>query len=386
MESQKRNPEPFDLQMIRKRLHAHPELSGQENRTAAFIVDLIAHWQPGIDQILTGVGGTGVIAIINGRQSGKSVLFRAELDALPIAEINTFSHRSTASGIAHKCGHDGHMTLLLGVIHHYSRFRPDYGRLLFLFQPAEETGRGAEAVLRDIRFANLSIDYVFAIHNLPGLPLGVVALKPGAITAAVRSLIIRLYGKTAHAAEPENGINPAHVLGELLTHFKQLSEHDTQNPDFFLITVVHINVGERAYGVAAGYGEVHLTIRAWSNAWLENRIQSLLDGVSTITARNLLEVAFGWTDAFQANENNATAVSIVEKAATNRGLPLHPLEEPLKWGEDFGAFTSRYPGAFIGLGAGENVPALHNPDYDFPDELLPVGVGLFQSIAELSLS
>ena len=257
---------------------------------------------------------------------------------------------------------------------------------MLLFQPAEEIGAGAERVLNDPRFGGLyPIDYAFAFHNLPGFPLGEVLVRKGPFTAAVQSLIIRLEGKTSHAGEPENGINPALAIADILQATRKMSVPDTTSEDFAILTPIHVNMGEQAYGVSAGYGETHLTIRTWTEEAMRQLSTRLLQYLGDLALGHGLSLETEWTNVFRTNRNNEEAVEIVQQAAEDCGFPVTTREQPFKWGEDFGAFTQRFRGAMFGLGAGEDCPALHNPDYDFPDELLEYGINMYQRIIEIIL-
>ncbi len=371
------------LTQLRHKLHQEPELSGQEYQTAQTILEHLEALQA--DQIWKGLGQTGIVALFDSGLPGPRLLFRAELDALPIQEINNFPHRSIHQGLSHKCGHDGHSTILIGLAQQLAVQRPQNGSILLLFQPAEETGAGAKAMLEDPNWATVpKPDFVFALHNLPGWPLGQVVIKDGAISASVRSMIIRLKGKTAHAAEPENGNNPALPIAKMLQAFDQLSNNQLERQDFCVITPVHLQLGEKAYGVAAGYGEIHLTIRTWTEIHMQVLIQQLTQIIEQSIQGFGIQYEIAWTDVFVGNANHPKAADLVRSAAKKLDFSLEEKEYPLKWGEDFGYFTQRFPGAFLGLGAGENCPALHNPDYDFPDELLNYGVPLFMKIIQLA--
>ena len=366
----------------RKQLHQFPELSGKEFQTAQRIESFLRGLQP--KHLITKVGGTGILATFSNGLAGNSLLFRAELDALPIQEINAFEHRSQHAGIAHKCGHDGHMSILLGLAHYLSEDQHFQGEVHLLFQPAEETGAGALAVLADERFLNYSFDYAFALHNLPGFPLGQVLYKKDSITASVKSLILKLEGKTAHAAEPEHGINPAAAIAKIIQLLPQLSIPTPQHPDFSLLTPVHLLMGEKAYGVSAGYGELHLTLRSWTENRMKKISTTLLEQANQIAQEENLQFQWEWTDCFQANTNDAQAVAILLQSLEQLPYEVQEMIIPLKWGEDFGAFSQRYQGVFFGLGAGIHCPALHNPDYDFPDELLEIGIHIFEKIIEIA--
>ncbi len=328
------------------------------------------------------IGGHGVLAIYRGRKPGPAVLFRAELDALPIAEQNDMSYRSKNEGVSHKCGHDGHMAILLGLAGYLKDHRPEHGEVYLLFQPAEEDGSGALAVLSDPRVENLAFDYCFAIHNLPGYPLGSVVTREGSFTAAVRSLVIKLTGKTSHAAEPEHGINPSQAVCELLRITRGMEVTDDEDPDFTLITPVHIRVGEPAYGVSAGYGELHLTLRCWTPERVKEIERSLLEICARTAGSHQLKLETNWTNTFFANYNGADVVKIIRAVARSQHLQVLERSKPHKWGEDFGAITQRFPGAMFGLGAGESCPALHNPDYDFPDALLEPGLRMYTGLCQ----
>lgn len=290
-------------------------------------------------------------------------------------------HCSVQPGVAHLCGHDGHSAVLLGVARLLARARPPRGRICLLFQPAEETGTGARAVLAAPRFAAIRPDAVFAFHNLPGYPLGQVVVREGAFTAAVKSLAIRLQGKPAHAAEPEHGINPALAIAELLQLADRLSDNRPERDDFALVTPIFARLGDKAYGTAAGYGEVHFTLRSWSQARMGELERWLLAGLTQVQSRYGLGSRHEWLEEFQACENDPQAVALLTTVARQAGLDVLVRDQPFKWGEDFGLFTQRFRGALFGIGAGEAHPALHHPDYDFPDALLGDAAQLFHRLA-----
>ncbi len=367
-----------DLIALRHELHQHPELSGHEHETARRIVEFIRPLNPA--QILTGLGGTGVAVVFEFGDGGPTLLFRAELDALPIAEVNTFAYRSGTAGVSHKCGHEGHSTILAGLAQWLSKASFKAGRVILLFQPAEETGKGAKAVLDDPRFTALHPDYVFALHNLPGNPMHEVIWVAGQFSPTVQSMAIRLFGKESHASEPENGINPSLAVAELVTAFNRYVVADPARPDFTLITPVHLLVGQPDYGISAGYGEAHFTLRCWTTEGMETLVASLQNELGEICARHGLRSEVSWFDYFPTTRNTNFCNEQIVQAATAAGLPVRQRPMPFKFGEDFGYLTGAYPGAMFGLGAGETTPALHNPDYDFPDELIESGVAMFSRI------
>ena len=206
---------------LRRTLHQFPELSGQEQDTAQRILSYVGHEGP--SQIIEELGGHGLALVYAFKNSGPTIAIRCELDALPIQEINDFEYQSTIDGVSHKCGHDGHMTIVAGLAKWITTQGFDKGSIVLLFQPAEETGRGAEAVLKDPRFEALGIDYMFALHNIPKVPLHEIIVMDRGFSAEVISFNLELQGKASHAAEPEHGINPAIAIAELISSFSKLN-------------------------------------------------------------------------------------------------------------------------------------------------------------------
>ena len=367
-----------ELIQFRQELHKHPEVSGNEKETAKRVLNFLSNYPP--SKVITNLGGAGILAIYKGKEEGKSVLFRCELDALPIQEINTFEHKSSIDGVSHKCGHDGHMAILCGLAQKIHENLLEKGTVMLLFQPAEENGSGAQAVIEDSKFDAIKPDYAFALHNLPGFPLHEIVVKENAFTCAVNSIAIELHGKTAHAGEPENGNNPALAISEIIAAFNAKIQSEIAQENYCLITPIHIIMGEKAYGVSAGYGEVHFTVRSDSNAFMQKTESELEQIASAIAKKYNLKTTIHWTEKFQANENNIEAVNFIRKSASNLQLNVLEKELPFTFGEDFGLITQHFKGAMFGLGSGENTPSLHNPDYDFPDEIIKTGTSLFYQI------
>lgn len=375
----------FDLEKftsIRRRLHAHPELSGKESHTSRLVKTILGEF--GITEFETGLGGHGVLATINGSQSGPRLLVRSELDALPIQETNTFDHRSKVEGVSHKCGHDGHMAICLAVTEFCVLNRANIGQVSFLFQPAEETGEGAKSVHADLSRRKISFDEVIALHNVPGFRLGEVVVKEGTFTPAVQTLKIKLNGKTAHAAEPENGINPSNVFPAIIDAATSLTNADSNDQEFTLITPVHYQLGEKSFGVSAGRAELYFTIRSWSKEVLDNVTNRFKEIISDACSDQGIYVEFDSLEVFENNVNQQSTNEKIIKAASKAELSVQQIETPFRWGEDFGVFTRRTKGSMFGLGAGENIPALHNPDYDFPDELIEKGYDVLKNFILLS--
>ncbi len=368
------------LSELRRQLHQHPELSGKETDTVRTISTLFQTLLP--DEIISDLGGNGAAFIFNGKHTGPVLLFRSELDALPIKEINTFDYRSAREGIAHKCGHDGHMTILIGLAQKIAVDRDFSGRIIFLFQPAEETGEGARQVLDDKQFEKLQPDYVFALHNLPGFNKNSIIIRKGVFTAASKGMVIKLQGKTSHAAEPEKGINPAMAVSAILEGLINLPAKKGPFEDFTLITIVHVKLGEIAFGTSAGYAEIRATLRSYSNQDMEKLTRLAEELVRNTGKKEGIIPEISYQEEFPACENHSYAVNVITEEARKLGLKTETIAMPFKWSEDFGWFLQQYPGAIFGLGAGKEHAALHNPDYDFPDEIIPAGIDMFFGIVK----
>ncbi|NER18351.1 amidohydrolase [Spongiivirga citrea] len=369
-----------EIKTLRKELHQHPELSGFENQTSTRIKDFITkHHEPTF--IIDKLGGNGgLAAVYDFSDKGPTIVIRCELDALPIRETNTIDYRSNIDGVSHKCGHDGHMAIVAGLIFWIKEQNFDRGKIVLLFQPAEETGKGAYAVLQDKRFQSLNPDYVFALHNIPGEPMHEIIVMDSNFSAEVQSLSIHLKGKEAHAAEPENAINPAKAISELLSALTQMNNNNPNDNDFAVLTPVHLTMGEKAYGISPAEGELHYTIRTWNTAMMDGLKAEIIKTVKTIASAHQLEYKINWFEHFPASKNDADCVNQIKKAAEQSGFNIQHRPYPFKFGEDFGWFTKDYKTGMFGLGSGLNTPALHHADYDFPEEILETGMRIFQAL------
>jgi len=369
------NEDVVDLVAFRHKLHRAPELSRQEAQTARDVRAFLTSTRP--DQILTGLGGHGIAAVYEGRQPGPTVMFRAELDGLPIEEISELPYRSATPGKAHLCGHDGHMAILAGLARALGRQRPQRGRAVLMFQPAEEDGSGAAAVVADSRFREISPDFAFALHNLPGLPFGHVALTEGPVSCASRGMRIVLNGKTAHASMPETGVSPVPVVAELAPALTALGRGGPMDEGFSMVTITHVKIGEPTFGVAPARAEIWATLRTLTDAGMEDLCVSAEHLVLSAAREKGLSVEISHDDIFAHCENAPEAVAQLRRALDEEGVPHDRGNLPMRPSEDFGRFGQKAPAAMFFLGAGENHPSLHNPDYDFPDDLIGIGVRVF---------
>ena len=374
------NQDVADLTDWRRDLHRFPEISREEAGTAARVVSALGPLRP--DQILTGLGGHGVAAVFNGAATGPTVLFRAELDALPIEEVSDAPHRSTIAGKGHLCGHDGHMTLLIGLGRLIARQRPARGRVVLMFQPAEEDGSGAAAVVADPAVAAIRPDWAFAIHNMPGVAFGRGLVKSGVVNCASQGLKITLHGKTAHASLPETGTSPAPALAGLIAVFTRLAPPGPLQPGYRLVTVTHARLGEPAFGIAPGLAELWITLRTLEDAGMADLRAEAMEIARAEVKAHGLTLAFETHDDFAASVNDPEATARIAAAMETLGMAHEEGDLPMRGSEDFGRFGQ--PGtrsAMLFLGVGEAHPALHNPDYDFPDALIQPGVAIFHQIA-----
>lgn len=372
------NSDIAELTEFRRHLHHHPELSGQEAWTAAEVVAALQPLTP--DQILTGLGGHGVAAVWEAGEPGPTVLFRSELDALPIEELSEAPYRSSVPGTAHLCGHEGHSTILLGLARLISRDGPKRGRVVLMFQPAEEDGSGAAAVLADPRFAGFRPDWAFALHNMPGLPLGHAVIAPGAANCASEGLRVLFRGRTAHASAPDTGVSPALALAALMPAAMAAGPGGALGPGFRLVSLCHARMGAPAFGVTPGEGELWLTLRTLADADMAALRDEVMGLSRQLAAQHGLAVEFSHHDRFAACTNHPEAAAAIARALDALGLRHDGRGLPMRASEDFGLFGSVSRSAMFLLGSGESLPALHNPDYDFPDALIPQGVAIFDQL------
>lgn len=373
------NLDIVELTEFRRTLHRLPELSGEEEGTAARVADALRELAP--SRLLQGLGGHGVAAVFDSGAPGPTVLFRAELDALPIEERNDLAWLSQVPGKAHLCGHDGHMTMLLALGRLLSRQPVASGAVVLLFQPAEEDGSGARAVVADPAFASIQPDWAFAIHNLPGLPFGQVGTRAGLINCASMGLEIRLEGKTAHAAEPEAGVSPARAVAALVPALESLGAGGVLDDDFELVTVTHLRVGEPSFGIAPGEAQLFVTLRSAHDSGLQRLEQVARELAERAAGEAGLVLQIAVHDHFAASINHPDAVAVATSAMQALSIPHSPEGVPMRASEDFGVFGWGAKAAMLCLGPGVQHPALHNPDYDFVDELIPIGAALFERIA-----
>ena len=362
-------PQEQEALALRHALHAHPELSGQETWTKQTLMDFLrSHTDLELlDQ------GTWFCARCPGRGAG-SVAFRADFDALPIQEDTPLPYRSQIPGVSHKCGHDGHsaaLALLALTLHAPPR------TVYLIFQCAEETGQGGEACARFLK--EQGVEEVYAFHNMSGYPEGAVCLRRGTMNCASRGMVLRFEGIPAHASTPELGRSPALAVAHLVEALPGLTRREDHR-GLVLATVVQMDVGEPAFGMAAHRGALLLTLRAD----YEEELAELVEALEALARREAeaagLALAISYEDVFPANVNHDICAARVEKAARALGYPVIEMPSPMRASEDFGWYLREIPGAMFLLGNGEEHPPIHAADYDFPDFLLPRARAMFAAL------
>lgn len=362
---------------LRRTLHQFPELSESEVETARRISEFFRPLQP--DSVLQHLGGNGVAFSFHGFEEGPTILLRCELDALPIQEENQFTYRSCVDGSSHQCGHDGHMAILASVGCALATRRPKRGRVVLLFQPAEETGQGASAVIQDRRFAEIQPDWAFALHNLPRYPLGEIVVRTGTMCCASCGMLINLFGKTSHAAQPETGKSSANAMCQIIDALQQLPSGNQGQNEIAFATVVGAKLGDaQTFGTLPADAWIMSTLRSESNAEMNVMVMQAETLVTSIANSHGLESAISYQDIFVPTVNAEAAVEIIRRSVGKDSITI--LTEPFRWSEDFGHFTALASGALFGIGAGESHPDLHQANYDFPDALIAPATLIFQNI------
>ena len=369
----------IDYKEIRHLLHEQPQTAGNEQFAHDTIVRLLQGLHP--TKVYTNVGGYGVIAVWEAKDSHintishsriPTIAFRADTDALPIG---------------HRCGHDGHTTILLRlaelVDEKISTFNFQFS-ILLLWQPAEETGTGSRAILDSGILQQYDIRAIYGLHNLPGYPLGTVVLCPHTFAAASTGVVYHLAGRETHASTPELGINPGLAVAEIINRFSGFNEHSLNQSSiqtFKQSTLICVRLGQPAFGTSAGHAEVMFTLRAFTNDAMERLLTDANNAVDEIAARYGLTVSRSLVEPFRATENNPVCVKAIEKAAHDMPLSVVYKDIPNRWSEDFAEYLLEFPGAMFGIGSGEHQPELHHPDYDFPDALIEPAAWLFFRLA-----
>ena len=376
---------------VRREIHAHPELCFQEVRTADLVAAKLTEW--GIP-IHRGLGTTGVVGIIKGRDGGacgRAVGLRADMDALPMQEFNTFAHASKHAGKMHACGHDGHTAMLLAAAQHFAKHRDFDGTVYLIFQPAEEGGGGAREMIKEGLFEQFPMQAVFGMHNWPGAAVGTFAVSPGPVMASSNEFKITIRGKGSHAALPHNGIDPVPVACQMVQAFQTIISRNKKPVDAGVISVTMIHAGE-ATNVVPDSCELQGTVRTFTLEVLD-LIEKRMEEIARHTC-----AAFDATCEFEFVRNYPPTVNSAAEANFARqvmagivGEANVQVQEPTMGAEDFAYMLQAKPGAYCFIANGDGAHremghgggpcTLHNPSYDFNDDLIPLGATYWVELA-----
>jgi amidohydrolase len=369
-------------------LHAHPELLYDVDRTAAFVADRLREF--GCDEVVTGLGRTGVVGVIKGRKpdntSSKVIGLRADMDALPIEEDTGASYRSTVPGKMHACGHDGHTAMLLGAARYLTETRNFAGDAVVIFQPAEEGGAGARAMMDDGLMSRFGIERVYGMHNMPGVPIGTFAIRSGPAMASTDHVEFKINGKGGHAARPHATIDPIVVGAQLVTALQTIVSRSVDPLESAVISVCEFHAGF-AHNVIPQTAHLTATIRTLKpeiRELIEKRIREVTAGIALATGATI-DLAYRRqypvlvNDAAQTDFVTQIAGEVVGKTNVKVGIP------PVMGAEDFAFMLEERPGAFIFMGNGDSA-GLHHPAYDFNDEAIGFGVSYWVKLVETSLA
>ena len=374
---------------IRRDLHAHPELRFEENRTADVIAKALGEW--GIE-VHRGLGKTGVVGIVKNGNSPRAVGLRADIDALPITERNSFAHASRHPGKMHACGHDGHTAMLLAAAKHLARHRHFDGTVYLIFQPAEEGGGGAREMIKDGLFERFPMEAVFGAHNWPGMKVGQFAVKSGPVFASSNEFKITIHGKGAHGAMPHLGIDPVPVACQMVQAFQTIITRNMRPIDTGVISVTMIHTGE-ATNVVPESCVLEGTVRSFTTEVLdliERRMKTVADATcAAFEASCEFEFARNYPPTINHAAETEFAKSVMAEVVGSENV----LEfEPTMGAEDFSYFLQARPGCYFVIGNGDGAHRagghglgpcmLHNPSYDFNDDLIPLGATLWVRLAE----
>jgi amidohydrolase len=377
-----------DIQAWRRDIHEHPELLYEVHRTAAFVAERLREF--GCDEVATGLGRTGVVGVIKGsRPAGKGDIrvigLRADMDALPIEEATNLPYASKTKGLMHACGHDGHTAMLLGAARYLAETRNFAGDAVVIFQPAEEGGAGAVAMINDGLMDRFGIEQVYGMHNGPGIPLGAFAIRPGPIMAGGDAVVINIEGLGGHAARPHKCIDPVLVGAQLITALQSIVSRSVDPLESAVISMCEFHAGH-ARNVIPQTAELKGTVRTLSaevRKLVERRVHEVVAGVAQITGA---KIDLAYQHGYPVTVNHALQTDVATRAAREIAGEANVHEmPPLMAGEDFAYMLQQRPGALIFCGNGDSA-GLHHPAYNFNDEAIVFGTSYWIKLVENTLA
>ena len=375
-----------EMQNWRRDIHSHPEIAFEEHRTAKLVADKLESF--GLE-VETGIAGTGVVGTLKKGTGNRSIGLRADLDALLINETNDFPHKSKVPGKMHACGHDGHTTMLLGAAKYLAEKGNFDGTINFIFQPAEENEGGGKVMIDEGLFDKYPVESVYGMHNIPGMPVGSFAMKPGPIMASFDIFNLKIIGKGGHAAMPHTAIDPIIIGTKIVDAYQSIVSRyiDPQQPVVLSVTQFH---GGDAYNVIPNEIEMKGTIRCFSSKVQLAMEKQMKQITSSICSAYGADYEFEYEHRYPATVNSEDEVEVSAKVAKEISgedmVSLSPT--PSMGSEDFAFMLQEKPGSYIWIGNGDQEGScmLHNPGYDFNDEILPIGATYWVNIAEETLS
>ena len=369
-----------DMQEWRRWMHRHPELRFDCHQTAAFVTERLREF--GVDEIHDGIATSGVVAIINGQGEGPTIGLRADMDALPLQEITGADYSSETPGKMHACGHDGHTTMLLGAARYLAETRRFKGRVALIFQPAEETGGGAEVMVKEGVMDRFGITQVYAVHNAPGIPLGHFLTTPGAIMAAADTFEINITGKGGHGAMPHQTRDPVVAAVGIVQAIQTIVSRNNYAVQELVISVTQIHTGS-ADNIVPDKAHICGTVRTFDNgvqAMVIRRLQEIVDGHATaFEVEAELDYQLGYPPTINHEAETRFAADVAREISGASAVDADSGRE--MGAEDFAYMLEARPGSYLFLGQGEG-PGLHHPAYDFNDDVAPIGASFFARLVE----
>lgn len=361
---------------IRRALHSAPELSGEEVKTSDRIAELLKKI-PDME-VHREVGMHGVVGIKRYGE-GHAVGFRAELDALPVVQESDADYKSTNEGVSHVCGHDGHMAMVLDLLARLEEAKTDRGTVMVFFQSAEETGQGAREMIKELKEKGdwPELKACFALHNIPGRETGKIYFRKDTFACGSTGVEVDIKGRTAHAAHPEDAINPLFATAKLMQFAAKMPE---QSPEHFsLCTPISLHSGSQTFGTSPAEATLLMTLRSEDKQHLKGMMKAFENEARRLTDKVGAGCEIEFHEYFPPTVNTDFCGE-AEKACKSAGLACESLDKPFRWSEDFAHFSKKYPIFLAGIGSGEDQPALHAPDFDFPDELIEKGSAYYAEL------
>ena len=378
-----------EITAIRRDFHKHPELMYDVQRTAGIVADKLREW--GVDEVVTGIGRTGVVGVIKGKGagsgagSGKVIGLRADMDALPIHEETNLEHRSSVPGKMHACGHDGHTAMLLGAAKYLAQTRDFDGTAIMIFQPAEEGGAGGREMCKDGLMERFGVQEVYGLHNMPGIPIGQFAIRKGAMMAAADKFLLKLEGRGGHAAKPHETIDPLVAACQLVTSLQTISSRNADPLDSVVVSVTAFKAGE-AFNVIPQHVEIKGTVRTLSPQMrdlAEKRFREIVNGTALAFGLSAeIDYERGYPVTFNHAGQTDFVTSAVRSAFSKDAIDTEV--PPTMGSEDFSFMLEERPGAYIMMGNGDSA-GVHHPAYEFNDAAIPVGVTYWASLVEMAM-